>query len=228
MTKRFVSVLVTAIIFAPAVLAAKEMQEAKKLDKELKKVSLVAAVPDGRRVVNRVMADEFGVSRQELVKERQKTGFAYGQLFGAHDISRQAGMKFDDIATEMRQGHSLRDISDQHHVDLKELLAHAKSMNKQIGHELNSAGASGEDDNADDSANDYDLSDDSQGADTAGFSPSEMAQANQMVHGRGLGMGSAMGNGPNGGMGAGNGMGSGTGGSTGRSMGTGMGGGGHR
>lgn len=226
MTKRMVYMLVAVIIFAPAVWASKDMKEAKKLDKELKKVSLVAAVPDGRRVVNRVMAQEFGLSRQELVKERQKTGFAYGQLFGAHEVGQQAGMKFEDVAAAMKQGESLLDISAQHKVDLGEILAHAKTMNKQIGNELDRAAAGGGEESADD-GDDYDPSNDALSADTADFSPSQIAQANQMVHGRGLGMGNAMSPGQGGSMGSGSGMGSGMGGGTGRSMGGGMGSGGH-
>ncbi len=223
MTKRIIGVLVATVIFAPAVWASKEMKEAKKLDKEVKKISLLAAVPDGRRVVNRVMGRELGVSRQQLVKERKKTGFGYGQLFGAHEVGEQAGLKFEEVAAQMSQGHSLLEISEQHKVELKEVLARAKTLNKDIDNELRRPVANDEDDDTDDGSDDYDPSDDSQSADTADFSPSDIAQANQMVHGQGLGMGSGMSNGQRAGMGAGRGATAGMGVGTSGSMGGGMG-----
>ncbi len=217
MTKRMISGFVALVFFAPALWASKEMKEAKKLDKELKKISLTAAVPDGRRVVNRVMAQELGVTRKELVEERQKTGFVYGQLFGAHEVGKQSGLKFDQVADQMKQGHSLLDISQDHDVDLKDILEHAKTLNKHIGKELDRVAAGDEDEDAEDTADDYNPSDDSLSADTADFSPSDIAQANQAVHGRGLGMANGMGNGQGVGRGVGGGVGSG--------IGSGMGGG---
>ncbi len=216
MTKRLINVLVGLLFIAPALWASKEMKQAKKLDKELKKISLTAAVPDGRRVVNRVMAHELGVTRQELVKEREKTGFVYGQLFGAHEVGKQAGMNFDQVAEQMKQGHSLLDISQEHDVKLKDILEDAKTLNKHIDKELDRIAVGDEDETAEDSADDYDPSIDSVSADTSTFSPSDIAQANQMVHGRGLGLGNAMGNGQGAGMGAGRGVGAGVGGGMGR------------
>ncbi len=221
MTKRLISVLIGLVFIAPALWASKEMKQAKKLDKELKKISLTAAVLDGRRVVNRVMAHELGVTRQELVKEREKTGFVYGQLFGAHAVGKRAGMNFDQVAEQMKQGHSLLDISQEHEVDLKDILDDAKTLNKHIGKELDRIAAGDEDETAEDSADDYDPSGDSVGADTSSFTPSDLAQANQMIHGRGLGLGNGIGNGQGAGMGAGRGLGAAVGAGAGGGMGRG-------
>jgi len=131
MRNRIVSGALALLLLASVAWASKEEREAKKLDKELKKVSLTATVIDGRRVVNRVMARQLGVSRKQLVAERKQTGFVYGQLFGAHEVGRQAGMKFDQVTGEMKQGHSLLEISEQLDVDLKQILADAKTLNKK-------------------------------------------------------------------------------------------------
>ncbi len=221
MTKRLIIGLLALVFSVPAVWASKEMKEAKKLDKELKKISLTAAVPDGRRVVNRVMAHDLGVTRKELVREREKTGFVYGQLFGAHEVGKQAGMNFDQVAEQMKQGHSLLDISQEHDVNLRDVLEDAKTLNKHIGKELDRIAAGDEDETAEDSADDYDPSGDSVSADTSTFSPSDIAQANQMVHGRALGLGNAMGNGQGAGLGAGRGVGAGAGAGLGGGMGRG-------
>jgi hypothetical protein len=229
MARRRIGGLIALVLLAPTLRASKEEKQAKKLDKELKKISLTASVADGRRVVNRVMAEQLGVSRKQLVAERRKTGFVYGQLFGTHEVGRLASLKFDQIAEQMKQGHSLLGISEQHNVDLKEILADAKALNKRIERELDRVANGDENEQAEDTADSYDPSDDSLSADTADFSPTEIAQANSQVHnrgfgpggpfggGRGQGVGLGAGRGPGGGIGGGmGGIGGGTGGGQGR------------
>lgn len=228
MPRRALMGLVAVLLFAPLVWASKEEKQAKKLDKELKKISLTAAVLDGRRVVNRVMAAHLSVSRKQLVEERRQTGFVYGQIFGAHEVARAAGSPFSKVAAEMKQGHSLLAISEQRGVDLKEILADAKTLNKRIDKELDRVASGEENEQADDAADAYDPSDDSMAADTADFSPAEVAQANEQVHHRGGPFGEGgpygLGRGASGGMGAGR-AGGGVGGGIGGGMGTGRGGG---
>jgi len=213
MLKRTTFSLIAFLLVASVLQASKEEKDAKKLDKELKKISLTAAVLDGRRVVNRVMAQQLSVSRKQLVNERRKTGFVYGQLFGAHEVGQLGGMKFDQVAQLMNGGHSLLELSDQHNVDLKQILADAKSLNKKIDRELNRVANGEEDEQADDSADSYDPSDDSLTADTSGFTPAQVAQANNQVRSRGaaFGQGGPAGQGRTGGMGSERGLGGGIG-----------------
>ncbi len=207
--------LLGLLLIAPALWASKTEKEAKKLDKELRKISLTASDLDGRRVVNRVMAKQLGVSRKQLVKERRETQFLYGQIFGTHEVARLSGRTFDQFAKQMKDQHrSLLEISEQHQVDLKELLADAKKLTKSIDKELDRVASGEEDEQADDSADSYDPSDDSLSADTSGFSPAELAQAKNQVHqppglalgrrgasgaGRGVGGGISTGSGGSGG-----------------------------
>lgn len=213
MVRRMMGGLLGLLLLAPVLWASKQEKEAKKLDKELRKISLTAAVLDGRRVVNRLMAEQLGVSRKELVAERRKTGFVYGQLFGAHEVGRLASLKFDQIAAQMKQGHSLLEISEQHEVDLKRIAADAKTLNKKIDRELDRVASGEENEQADDNSDSYDPSDDTLTADTADFTPSEISQANHVVHGRGYGPGGPFGNsqGQGAGRGVGGGIGSGIG-----------------
>lgn len=212
MKKSLIGGLLAALVVAPVLWASKAEKEAKKLDKEFKKISLTAAVMDGRRVVNRVMSEQLGVSRSQLVKERKQTGFVYGQLFGAHEVARLGGLTFSQVVGQMKQGHSLLQLSEQHQADLRGILADAKKLNKRIDQELDRIGNGEEDEQADDTADSYDPSDDSLSADASDFSPAEIAQANNQVHNRGwhLGEGGPLGRdqGRSGGMGgmAGGGM----------------------
>ncbi len=207
--------LLAAFSLISASWAANEQKQAGKLDKELKKISLAAADPDGRRVVNRVMAEQLKVSRTQLVAQRKQTGFVYGQLFAAHVVARQAKMNFDQVAAAMKKGQSLLAISESKNLDLQPILAAAKKMNKALNSELDKVADGQENEQADDSADDYDPSDDSLLADTSSFTPSELAQAQataqqraQAAMGRAGGMGNGMGAGSMGtsGMGTGGGM----------------------
>ena len=185
MRKTLTRGVLSVLLFVPGLWATKVEKEAKKLDKELKKISLVAADLDGRRVVNRVMAKQLGVSRKQLVNERRQTDFVYGQLFGAHEVAREAGIAFSQVAEQMTQGHSLLDISEQHELDLKVVLADAKKLNKGIDKELDRVASGEENEQADDSADGYDPAGDSLSADTAEFTPAQVAQAKEQVHQRG-------------------------------------------
>lgn len=197
MRKKLTLGVLSVLLFVPGLWATKVEKEAKKLDKELKKISLIAADLDGRRVVNRVMAKQLGVSRKQLVNERRQTGFVYGQLFGVHEVARDAGMAFSLIAEQMKQGHSLLDISEQRRLDLKGVLADAKKLNKGIDKELDRVASGEENEQADDAADAYDPAGDSLTADTAEFTPAQVAQAKEQVHQRGgpLGQGGPFGTG---------------------------------
>lgn len=177
--------LLSSLLLAPVLWAAKVEKEAKKLDKELRKVSLTAADIDGRRVVNRVMAKQLGIGRKQLVNERRETGFVYGQLFGAHEVARLAGLTFSEVARQMKQHQSLLAISQQHEADLSQILSGARKLNKEIDKELDRVANGEEDEQDEDAADSYDPADDSITADSAEFSPAERAQAANEVHHRG-------------------------------------------
>jgi hypothetical protein len=140
--------LLSFLLITPLLWAGSLEKDAKKLDKELKKISLTAAVIDGRRVVNRMMAEQLAISRKQLVE-----------------------------------------ISQQHQVNLKQFLRDAKELNKRIDKELDRV-ASGEEkeetEDTEDTADSYEPSDDSLIADTAGFTPLEITQADAQVHRRGI------------------------------------------
>lgn len=176
--------LLSTFLLAPTLWAMKAEKEAKKLDQELRKVNLTAADLDGRRVVNRIMAKQLGVSRKQLVKERRETGFVYGQLFAAHELAQLARLTFSTVAEQMKQQRSLLEIGVERRVDLKKIVSRARKLNKQIDKELDRIVVGEEDELAEDTADSYDPAEDSLAADTAGFTPVELAQASYQTHHR--------------------------------------------
>jgi hypothetical protein len=172
------------VAISPALWAGGNEKEARRLDREIKKISLVAVDLDGRRVVNRLMAQQLGVSREQLVEERKQIGLVYGRLFEAHEMARLEGLGFSQVARQVKQGHYLLEISEQQHANLKEILADARKLNKKIDQELDRLEDAIEDEQAEDTAASYDPSDDSLDADMVDFSPSDIAQAFNQVHNR--------------------------------------------
>lgn len=156
-------------------------KDGKKLDEQLKKISLVASDSAGRRVVNRVMAKELGVSRKQLVEERKGTQFVYGQIFAVHEIACQTNSSFADIAKEMKDGKSPLAISLEKDVNLKKILKDIKKFNSKLENELTSVAAGEELEVAEDQADGYDPGGDAQPADAASFTPAEVSQAQQYV-----------------------------------------------
>ncbi len=189
MRKRMLQRLLSVLLLAPMLWAAKADKadkEAKKYDKELKRVSLMAADKDGRRVVSRVVAKQLGVSRKQLVDERRETGLDYGHLFGAHEVAKSSGLTFGQVVEQMKQQHTLPEISREHQLDLKAILSSAKKLNGEIDRQLDRVGSFDKDEMAKDRADSYDPTQDSVPADTSSFRPSDIAQAAYQVHHRGL------------------------------------------
>ncbi len=186
MKKNMLGVLSVLLCFVvPMLCAGSQENDAKKLHKELKRISLTAAVMDGRRVVNRVMADQLGVSRKQLVQERKQTGLVYGDLFAAHEVARLAKMAFSQVVQEIDEAQGVAEIGEKHRVELKAILAEAKKLNKKIDGELDRIANGDEDEDAQDDADSYNPSEDSVNPDTSDFTPSQIAQANSRVHNRG-------------------------------------------
>lgn len=185
MKKRMIGVLLALLLPAPLLCAGSADKDAKRLDKELKKIDLTAAVKDGRRVVNRMMAEQFGVDRKKLVEDRKETGLAYGQLFAVYELARLASVSVGQAAQEFGKEQDVAEVSEQHHVELKTILADAKKLNRKIEEELDRIADGDDDEDAVDAADSYDPSDDSVNSDTSGLTLSQIAQANNQVHNRG-------------------------------------------
>lgn len=102
-----------------------------KAQKEITRVTAMAADFDGRRVVNLSLSEMFKVTRPSLVELRAKTGLNYGGLFIAEELM-QKGANPDDLATKLKTGTSIGDIANQQHVDWKDMMQESKKLNAAI------------------------------------------------------------------------------------------------
>ena len=109
--------------------------EQQKVQKEVTKVTAMAADFHGRRVVNASISEMFNVPRAELVLQRVKTGLNYGKLFLGQELIKR-GMTADDLAAKLRVGNAITDIANQQHVDWKQVMEDAKKLNGAIDKNL--------------------------------------------------------------------------------------------
>jgi len=159
-----------------------EEKKATRIEKELTKINLIAAVPEGRRVVNRTMAEQLGVSREQLVQDRTRADFVYGELFGAYELAHLTGLTLDQVAAQTKQGRSLLETARQHGADLEAVLVDVKKLSQNIEKALNRVASRFDDERVIDRAAGYDPFYDSLRGDTAGFTPAQVAEAAQAVH----------------------------------------------
>jgi hypothetical protein len=102
-----------------------------KAQKQVNKITAMAADLTGRRAVNQSMADQFGVKRADLVRERREHNWNYGSLFVIHQLM-GSGAKLDDIAERLKAGKNLYDIANEFHADWKQIGVDAKKLNSKI------------------------------------------------------------------------------------------------
>ncbi len=191
MKQIIIELLLVVVASASFLMASKAEKNALKLEEELFIIGLTAAVSDGRAVVNQVMAKHLGLSREQLVAERKETTLPYGELFAAHEFARLGNAPFKHVAQDMKEGQSLLDIGTEHEADLKKALASARKLNKAIDKELDRL-AEGKKEGAEDSdtGDSYDPAVDYLSADTAAFTPEQLALASERVYMRGGSAGS--------------------------------------
>jgi hypothetical protein len=180
----FIQPSLIIVASASFLVGSTEAQNAVKLEEELFMIDLAAAVGDGRRAVNKVMAAHLGVRREQLVAERKETTLPYGELFAAHKFAGLGNAPFTHVAQDMKEGQSLLEVSTEHQVKLKKVLSSARKLNKAIDKELDRMAKGEESDRVQDIADAYDPSVDYLSADTAGFTPEQFTLANERIYRR--------------------------------------------
>jgi len=121
--------LVMAAILSMAIMTFADDQ--KKAEKQINKISAMAADLTGRRAVNLSMAEQFKVKRDDLVIERRENNLNYGSLFVVQELVAN-GTKLSDITTELKGGKKIFDVGNQFHADWKQIADNAKKLNSKI------------------------------------------------------------------------------------------------
>jgi hypothetical protein len=120
------------VAFLGMVCAASALaDDQQKAEKQLKKVTAMAADVNARAIVSRATAEMLGVTRDQLVRERRAMNLNYGEVFLAHQLTAK-GAKMLDIALKLPLEKSIYRIANDQHADWKEIAAEAKKLNGKI------------------------------------------------------------------------------------------------
>src|SRR4051812_42542646 len=110
--KNFVRCVLVLLIVFSCVFALADDQ--RKAEKQLNKISAMAADLTGRRIVNQSMAEQFKVKRSDLVQERRTNNLSYGSLFIVHQLA-ASGTAITEIDARLKAGKSIADIANEFH-----------------------------------------------------------------------------------------------------------------
>ena len=131
--KNLMGLLICCALVAVAAPAFGDDQQ--KAQKEITKITAMAADFDGRRVVNLSLSETYKVTRPSMVELRTKTGLNYGGVFLAEELM-QKGMTSDDLAAKLKAGTTIADLANQQHVDWKGITEDARKLNKTVDDNL--------------------------------------------------------------------------------------------
>jgi len=102
-----------------------------KAEKQVNKISAMAADLTGRRIVNQSLSEQFKVKKTDLVAERAANNLNYGSLFIVHQLM-LSGTSLDDITARLKSGKSISVIANEFHADWKQIADQGKKVNSRI------------------------------------------------------------------------------------------------
>lgn len=120
--------LIAAASLAPQTSYADEQPKA---EKQVKRISALAADQAARPLVAETVAQFLKTPRMTLVHERQSANLSYGALFLAHRLA-ASGATFEQISGQLRAGKTLWDIGSEQHADWERIANDAKKLNDRI------------------------------------------------------------------------------------------------
>ena len=124
-----VTILVLVIgIVAAQVFAASDRQ---KTEKQINRISAMAADLTGRRAVNLSMSQQLNVPRQDLVAQRRANNITYGTLFLLRQVT-SSDEAFNQAVAQIKTGKQPFDVAEASHVDWKAVGNAAKKLNSKI------------------------------------------------------------------------------------------------
>ncbi len=106
-----------------------------KAEKQVNKISAMAADLTGRRIVNQSMSEQLKIKRSDLVAERRANNLNYGSLFTLHQLM-LSGTSLDEITARLKNGKSVSEIANEFHADWKQIADQAKKLNSRIDDNL--------------------------------------------------------------------------------------------
>jgi hypothetical protein len=119
--------LVIGVFIAQSV-AANDRQKA---EKQVNRISAMAADLTGRRAVNLAMSQQLSVARKDLVSQRREGDVSYGTLFLFRQVA-PTDETFKQMVDQLKAGKLPFEIAEASHADWKAIGNAAKKLNSKI------------------------------------------------------------------------------------------------
>ena len=103
-------------LFAITCAGAAVADDQQKAEKQLRKISAMAADVNARAIVSRTVADVLNVKRDQLVRERRAMNLSYGEVFLAHQLTAK-GARMLDIALQLPLRQGIYRVANDQHAD---------------------------------------------------------------------------------------------------------------
>lgn len=143
--------IVLALLTVPSVFG----DDQQKAEKQIKRISAMAADATGHRLVSATIADMLQIKRPELVQQRLKMNLSYGSLFLAHQLAAN-GADMTEIAKQLQGGKTIVQVANDQNAKWKQIFTAAKKLNGKIEEHVYSHFIDDKPDKARDEADHYD------------------------------------------------------------------------
>jgi len=147
-----------------------------KAEKELRKITAMAADPAARPLVAQTVAEFLKVPRVELARQRQAVNLSYGSVFLIYRA--QSGeTNWETISAQLHAGKTIWEIGNEHHADWRQIASDAKKLNEKIEAAFYNFFKEGRPEAARGANDGYDAAKDSVAADQEGLTKQDIAAA---------------------------------------------------
>jgi len=79
-----------------------------------------------------IVSEELGIDRENIQRQREETGFGYGQIFIANALAKETGKTFEEIVAEFKSGKGFGRIAKENGLKLGPLVKRAKHARDRI------------------------------------------------------------------------------------------------
>ncbi len=124
-------VTILAIVLGIVAAQAFGASDRQKAEKQINKVSAMAADLTGRRAVNLSMSQQLNIPRKDLVAQRRANNINYGTLFLLRQVI-STDEAFNQAIAELKAGKQPFDVAEASHADWKSIGNAAKKLNSKI------------------------------------------------------------------------------------------------
>lgn len=117
---------------APEGRSQEKSKEVEKLERHAQELDQEARNTEKQDRVYEKLSEELSVPVATLKKQRERTGFGFGQIFIANALAKESGKSFDQVAGEFRSGKGWGRIAKENDVKLGRIVSDMKRSTRSL------------------------------------------------------------------------------------------------